>query len=207
METIQLTDVTSAAAKAAAVLRQGGVILYPTDTLYGLGVDALSDAAVDRVYAIKGREPGKPMHCIVADLQMAGQYAEINDAVQKITERFLPGPLTLILRKKAGMKTGIARNIDTIGFRIPDNEFCRHLARTYGGPITTPSANPAGAQPLLLPKEILAQFGGAAVGINLVIDAGAAPLTKPSTVVSVVSGEPRILREGAIPTADILSLF
>ena len=207
METVRLVDVATVALKASSVVRRGGVILYPTDTLYGLGADALSDAAVDKVYAIKGREPGKPMHCIVADLAMAAGYADVNDAAFRLAERFLPGPLTLILAKKTGIATGIARGIDTIGFRVPDNAFCIELARSFGSPITTPSANPAGAEPQLAVERILAQFGDAASGIDLAIDAGPAPLAKPSTIVNLLSGHPSILREGAIPAADILALF
>lgn len=208
MESIEVTaDISTAIQKAADVLRRGGIIIYPTDTLYGLGADALSDAAVDKVYAIKGRETNKPMHCIVADIAMAEKYAEMNEAALVIAEKFMPGPITIILQKKPEVTTGIAREIDTIGFRIPDNAFCRELARKFGGPITTPSANPAGAAPQLTIEEILAQFGEAAIGIDLVIDAGPAALARPSTVVSLVSGEPVILREGAIPTSDILALF
>ncbi len=208
METVKLgSNIRSIILKAVEILRSGGVVLYPTDTLYGLGADALSDAAVDNVYAIKGREPGKPMHCIVADLAMAEMYAELNDAARIIAKEFLPGPLTIILKKKSGVSTGIAREIDTIGFRIPKNDFCRELARTFGGPITTPSANLAGAEPELLPEKILAQFGEAANDIDLVVDAGPAARAKPSTVVSLVSGKPVVLREGAIPAAEISALF
>lgn len=207
MEIIQLTDVAKAAARAAEILRRGGIILYPTDTLYGLGADALSDAPVDAVYAIKGREPGKPTHCIVSDLAMASEYAEVNDAARKLADAFLPGPLTLILKKKEGVAAGIGRGMDTMGFRIPASAFCMELARAFGGPITTPSANLAGAEPQLSIDAILAQFGETASHIDLVIDAGSVTQTKPSTVVNVASGTPVILREGATPASDIFALF
>src|SRR5271156_4955489 len=102
METIHLSEapLEQAVSKAATVLRSGGVILYPTDTLYGLGADALSDEAVAKVYAIKGRDEGKPMHCVVADMQMAARYGEMNELANRLAEKFLPGPLTLILKKK-----------------------------------------------------------------------------------------------------------
>ena len=204
MEIISLADgIGKAAIRAAGVLRQGGVVVYPTDTLYGLGVDAFANDAVDRLYAIKGREAGKPTHCIVADLAMAEEYAEVNDAARKIAENFLPGPLSLILKKKAGVDGGIARNMDTIGIRIPKNDFCLELARTFGRPITTPSANRAGGAPLLSRAEIVADLGED--NIDLFVDAGTLPESAPSTIVNLVSGHASVLREGAIPSSDILA--
>lgn len=203
MEILQLADDFGIAViRAAGVLRSGGVIIYPTDTLYGLGANAFSDAAVDRVYAIKGREAGKPMHCMVADLAMAEEYAEVNDAARKIAETFLPGALTLVLKKKTGIAGGIARSMDTIGIRIPNNDFCVELAKAFGKPFTATSANRAGAEPARIFEKV-----AAAVEADFAIDGGDAPLSKPSTVLNLVSGYPSILREGAIPTKDILELF
>lgn len=205
METTRLENgIGKAAIRATGALRHGGVIIYPTDTLYGLGVDAFSDTAVDRLYAVKGREPGKPTHCIVADFAMAEEYAEINDAARKLAARFLPGPLTLILKKKPGIEGGIARGMDTIGIRIPKNDFCIELVRTFGKPVTTPSANKAGMPPAPSLAEIITQLGEE--HIDLAVDAGILPESKPSTVVNLVSGFPSVLREGAIPAADILAL-
>lgn len=203
METIRLSDDFDTAVKRAAeVLRQGGAIIYPTDTLYGLGVDALSDAAVENLYALKGREAGKPTHCIVADLAMAKEYAEVNDAARKVAEKFLPGALTLILKKKPGIAGGITRGMETIGIRIPDNQFCIKLARSLGRPFTATSANRAGVEPESEFEKVLAS-----VKADLAIDAGPLPLSKPSTIVNLVSGYPTILREGVIPGADVLALF
>ncbi|HWO07559.1 MAG TPA: L-threonylcarbamoyladenylate synthase [Candidatus Paceibacterota bacterium] len=206
METLQLNaDFGTAIMRAAGVLRAGGVILYPTDTLYGLGADAFSDQAVDTVYAIKGRQADKPIHCIVTDLAMAEEYGEINDAARTLAEAFLPGPLTLVVKKKADISGGIARGMETIGIRIPNNDFCIELARSFGRPYTTTSANLADVEPEIAFKKVLAQLGTSQ--IDLAIDAGDAPLKEPSTVVNVVSGHPSILREGAIPAKDILGLF
>lgn len=205
MEIIPISNgVGECAIRAAGVLRQGGVVVYPTDTLYGIGVDAFSDFAVDRLYAIKERVAGKPTHCIVADLMMAEEFAEVNDAVRKLAEKFLPGALTLVLKKKPSAVQGIGRSMDTIGIRIPNNEFCLEMARTFGKPITTPSANKAGAAPTTNPAEIITQLGEA--NIDLFIDGGMLPESEPSTIVNLVSGHPSVLREGAIPSADILAL-
>jgi L-threonylcarbamoyladenylate synthase len=204
MEVITLADgIGKAAIRAAGVLRHGGVVVYPTDTLYGIGVDSFSNDAVDRLYAIKGREAGKPTHCIVADLAMAEEIAEVNDIARKLAEKFLPGPLTLILKKKPHVQDGISRGIDSIGIRVPKNDFCFELARTFGKPVTTPSANRAGGGPLLAPADIIADLGEG--NIDLFVDAGVLAQSAPSTVVNLISGHPSVLREGAIPARDVLA--
>jgi len=209
VSTIEVMEIASlsigieeCALRAAGVLRTGGLVVYPTDTLYGIGVDATSDAAVDRLYAVKGREPGKPTHCIVADLEMAKEYAEVNEVARKLAEKFFPGALTLILKKSPLLATGIGRGMDTIGVRIPNNELCSALAHAFGKPVTTPSANKAGMEPSSVPASIIAQLGEE--NIDLFIDAGTLPPRPPSTIVNLVSGHPSVLREGAIPSEDIL---
>lgn len=194
---------TSDVPAALAALQSGGVILYPTDTLYGLGADALSDEAVAKIYTIKGRDEGKPIHAIVRDLEMAERYAFVDGIARILAKRFLPGPLTLILKKKTGIETGIAKGIDTFGIRIPDNTFCMALVDSFGGPITTTSANRAGMQPCESVEEILEQLGENAQQIACVVDGGTLPKRAPSTVVDCSGERPIILREGAISTAEI----
>ena len=195
------------AVHASGALRRGEIILYPTDTLYGLGADAFSDSAVDSIFEIKDRDPQKPIHCVCADLAMAEEYAEVNDAAKKLAEKFLPGALTLILKKRQGIETGIGRGMNTIGIRIPDNSFCIEVARSLAKPYTATSANLAGLETGLSISEVLTQLGSKAEKITLAIDAGTLPLRLPSTVVNVVSGNPVILREGAISKEDIEAVF
>jgi L-threonylcarbamoyladenylate synthase len=202
MHTIPVTD-SEAATSAALALQHGDVVLYPTDTLYGLGVDALSDDAVAKIYAIKGRDEHKPIHAIVADLDMAERFAYIDGVARILADRFLPGALTLILKKKPGIETGITKGIDTFGIRIPDNAFCKQLTDAFGGPITTTSANRAGMTPLRTVDGILEQLGDHAPGIAICVDAGEMPVRAPSTVVDCSGEHPIILRVGAIPESDI----
>ncbi|TSC86445.1 MAG: hypothetical protein G01um10148_431 [Parcubacteria group bacterium Gr01-1014_8] len=205
MEIVTLgKDLGGCVLKASGILRHGGVIIFPTDTLYGLGADALSDEAVAKIYGVKGRNEGKPMHAIFANLEMAAEYAEINDAAIKLAKKFLPGALTLVLKKKKGVDTGIVKGIDTIGMRIPDNDFCLDLAKTFGKPYTATSANKAGSPPQLSSKKVLEQLGRNAEQVDLVVDDGLLPMRLPTTVVNVVSDYPVILREGAIPPREIL---
>jgi len=192
-------NIGEAVGRAAEVLRAGGVVLYPTDTLYGLGAHAFSDEAVAKVYAIKGRDEKKPVHCVVANLAMVEKYAEVNELARSLAEKFLPGPLTLILKKNQEFTTGIAKEIETIGIRIPKNDYCLALARAFGSPYTTTSANVAGAASERSVAGIVAQLGERAAMIDLAIDAGELPEALPSTVVDVSEGDIRVLREGAVP--------
>ena len=189
--------------KASTVIRDGGVIIYPTDTLYGLGADALSDEAVAKIYSIKKREGGKPIHAIVADLDDAMKYAQMNDVARKLSEEFFPGPLTLILKKRWGIGTGIVKDISTIGIRIPNNQFCLALAHEFGKPITTTSANKSGEKPERSVEKIITQLGKSCRLIDFAIDAGELGASEPSTIVDVSSGKAVILREGAIPVAEV----
>ena len=208
MDTIRLDDnIRDAAEQAAEVLRRGGVVLFPTDTLYGLGADAFSNDAVDKVYAIKGRDEGKPIHALVCDIEMAERYAEITDDVRLAIERLPRGKVTFICKKKAGIDTGTARDIDTFGFRIPDSAFCIAMIEAFGGPVTATSANVAGQSPQSSVDAILEQFSYSSIlqntRIDLVVDAGELPASMPSTVVSFAEAHPVILREGAVAAAEV----
>lgn len=206
MEILKVAEVgvEAAALRAAAVLHAGGVVLYPTDTLYGLGADALSDEAVERIRTIKGRDDAKPLHCIVSDLDMAEQYVDIGPAIRQLAHQLPQGKISFIAPKRADVETGIARDMTTFGFRIPDHPLCRAMLEAFGGPVTATSANLAGAQPFSSPAAILAQLGAAVAQIDLIIDGGEAPLPRPSTVVDLFHPEhPVILREGAVPAGDV----
>ena len=205
MEIVSLAqeDIEVAALRAATILRAGGVILYPTDTLYGLGADALSDEAVAKVYAIKGRDESKPLHALVASIEMAARYGEISERVRCMIEHLPAGQATFIVKKKPEFTTGIFRRLDTFGFRIPDHPFCLALLRAYASPITATSANKAGEEAQRSLGEILRQIGQSAGEIALAIDASAVSGRAASTVVDLSNSEPRILREGAVPEEDV----
>lgn len=200
---VKETGIEAAAARAAGELRSGKIVIMPTDTLYGVAVDAFSNEAVDRVYDLKGRDEHKPIHCIVRDLETASEYAKIDPIARVIADRFLPGPLTIVVRKKDSIETGIGRNIATIGIRIPNEPFCLALAAKFERPFTTTSANKSGMPPEFSIGAIVSQFGSDATKIDLVIDAGELPRRAPSTIVDISNGDVVILREGAVSAADI----
>ena len=204
METIRLLPARhNIAARAAAVLQKGGVVLYPTDTLYGLGADAFSDDAVAKVYDIKGREEGKPIHALVSGVEMAEEYGEVSDLARQLLRELPRGMLTLIVPKKRGVETGVGRGITTFGFRGPDNAFCQSLLKEFGSPVTATSANRSGEAPRRRVVGIIHQLGESADNIDMCVDAGELPARMPSTVVDLSRKEPIILREGAILSADV----
>jgi L-threonylcarbamoyladenylate synthase len=199
METVRIqtaADISRAVQRAAEVLRQGGIILYPTDTIYGLGADALSDEAVQKIYKIKGRDEGKPIHALVDSIRTAETFADLGIYKNKVGS-LVSNPISWIAKKNEDVLSGIAKTIDTFGFRVPNNEFCLELTRAFGGPITATSANKAGEPTLNTLEEILAQLELAAELIDLVIDAGTLPPSLPSTVIDISGAEPKVLRQGA----------
>ena len=204
MQTRSLTENKDAALSLSVdVLLSGGVVLIPTDTLYALCGDALSDEAVEKVRAIKGRDERKPMHALVENLEMAGKYGVITDAVERLARELPLGKITFVVRKHALFESGIFRGVETFGFRIPDNEFCAALLHAFGRPITATSANKAGEEPQRSIATILEQLGDYADGIALAVNGGELPPSAPSTVVDCSGSRPLILREGAVPAADI----
>jgi len=193
--------------EASQVLSRGGIVLYPTDTIYGLGCDALSDTAVKKIYLLKGRLEEKNISCVVSDRAHIEKLGVITRNIEILAKHFLPGALTLVLQKHDHITSGIAHGRDTVGVRIPDHPFSLSLARTFGKPITATSANISGMPTENTVEKILAQFGEKAEFIDFVIDAGTLPSSLPSTVVDCTVSPPRILREGALSSQDIFAVL
>lgn len=206
MERFVLPDqFDEAVAAAAEALRRGGVVLYPTDTLYGLGADALNEDAIARVKMIKEREEQKPVQVLVESMEMAEQYAEVTDLAQSLSNNFLPGSLAIVLNKKESVPNTLSGEASgTVGIRVPNNQFCLALARAFGKPFTTTSANRSGFETLSNPDEILEQLGDKAQYIDVVIDQGEIANRLPSTVVDARGDAIAIIRDGAIPRELVL---
>lgn len=178
--------------KAASVLKRGGLVAFPTETVYGLGANLLDKKAVKKVYEIKNRPRNKPLTVHIADTaaikKMAGR---IPSAAGKLMDRYWPGPLTIILKDRRGKK---------IGFRMPDNKVAFLLIKKAGVPVVAPSANISGDKPPVSAKEVLRGLGGE---VDVVIDGGRTRIGVESTVVDMTGRIPRILREGAISKTEI----
>lgn len=189
------------------VLNQGDILLYPTDTLYGLGVDALNRNALKKLRTLKGREEGKPISIVVADLTMAEEYAVVTPLAKRLVESFLPGKLTLVMEAKSLLPEELTAGTGTVGIRIPKHMLCLALAKDFGRPFTATSANVSGEEPQHSVSEILKQFGQRAELITRSIDLGMLAESLPSTTVDVRGDVPHIMRAGAVSEEDIFSVL
>jgi len=182
--------------RAVDVLRQGGVVAVPTDTVYGLVAVAADRAAVDRVYEIKTRDPAQPLPLFVASAEQAGLIAELNAAARALAAKFWPGALTIVVPKRPAYETRAVAGGDSVGVRVPADPFLREAASQLG-PLTGTSANLAGRDECRTATDVRAQLGDA---IDLIVDAPVAATGMPSTVVDCTDpSRVRILREGAVP--------
>jgi len=175
--------------RAAQLLRGGGVVAFPTDTVYGLGADASDEVAQKRIFAIKGRPVGMPLILMAAAESQLEGWVHIDTRAEQFIRRWWPGPLTVILHATGGR---------TMGVRIPQNDVALELLRA-AGPLMTTSANLHGKEPAMTADEA-SELGG----LTAVIDGGRAPGGTPSTVLDLTGPEPHVLREGAISANDLL---
>ena len=183
--------------KAAAILKAGGLVSFPTETVYGLGADARDDAAVARIYEVKGRPNFNPLIVHLPDLATAERYCAFNDTARRLADAFWPGALTLVLPLKsgAGVSKLVTAGLDTLAVRVPDHPVAKGLLAAFGGPVAAPSANPSGRVSPTSAAHVLAGLG---TKINAVVDGGICAVGLESTIVSCV-GEPALLRAGGIP--------
>ena len=188
--------------QAAAVLKQGGVIAYPTDTTYGLGCDIFSRQAIRKIYQIKQRDARKPFSFICASLSDVATYARVSNFAFKIMKRHLPGPYTFVLEATRIVPDSLVTRQKTVGIRIPDDPIALGIVQELGHPLVTTSANQSGEEPLHDPFEIQLQLGQQ---LDLVIDGGVR-LGDPSTVISLIDDRIEILREGSGDTSWIHQL-
>ena len=181
---------------AARILAGGGVIVYPTETLYGLGADASNEVALERLVELKGREAGKPIAVLVSDTEMLeGVVEEVSTAAADLMRRFWPGPLTIVLRARPTVSHWLTGGGDSIGVRVSSHPTAMALVRALGRPLTAPSANPAGLRPPTRLDEARAYFGSR---VDCYVDGGGLPGEPASTVVDA-RGELRVIRDGAVP--------
>ena len=180
---------------AAERLRAGAVIAFPTDTLYGVGARATDPAAVARLYQVKRRPSGQPMVWLVSDQTQVERFAVVAPASAELIDRFWPGPLTLVLPARDPSPT------PTIAVRAPDHPVALALLRALGEPIASSSANPAGQPPPVDADQVIA---GLDDDLELVLDGGPCRIGQPSTILDLSGATPRILRQGAIPAAQLI---
>jgi L-threonylcarbamoyladenylate synthase len=185
--------------EALAVLREGGIVAYPTETFYGLAVDARNRAACDRLFALKRRPPEKALPCIVSGVpQLESVARNLGKAALLLARRFWPGPLTLVVEARPGLAAsspggGIA--VRASGLRLP-----RDLAEGLGAPVTATSANRTGSPPATTAEEALSDLGSE---LDLLLDGGPCPGGLPTTIVDVRETPPRLVRKGRVSFAEV----
>lgn len=176
--------------EAINVLANGGIVLYPTDTVYGLGANIFDNRAVKRVFEIKKRSLLKPLSILVSDINAIDLVAKVSIKQKRIISKRLPGPYTFILKKRSIVPRVVTSGSSLVGVRVPDNEIACRLATIF--PITTTSANLSDEEVLSNPKDILDQLG---CEVDLVIDVGELSSSHPSSVVDLSNLNPRIIRK------------
>jgi L-threonylcarbamoyladenylate synthase len=204
MARILSVDEDEALSEAVKVLQSGGLVAYPSDTVYGLGAAASDARAVERVFAVKGRDAEKALSLLLADTADLGLVcADVPFLARVFAQRYWPGPLTLVLRRSRGFEGIAVGGGDTVAVRVPDHPFLREVIRALGEPITGTSANRSGRPACRSAEEVERELGGA---VDLIIDGGPSGEGQESTVVSLAGTIPVVLREGAIPRVDIQRL-
>jgi L-threonylcarbamoyladenylate synthase len=184
--------------EAVNILNRGGVVVYPTETIYGLGVDAANKKAVEKIFTIKERERGKPISIAVSSIEEAKKYCEWNENTEKIARRFLPGPLTIILKRKNSLVKELNPD-EKVRIRIPDHLFVLKLLEEFGKPMTATSANLSGGENPNNAEIAIKQIGGR---VDLVLDDGKCKYREPSTVIDLTDGL-KIYRVGVISEEEI----
>jgi L-threonylcarbamoyladenylate synthase len=187
--------------RGVQALRDGGVVAFPTDTLYGLGADVFNLDALQKVFDIKERPAGLALPVLIDSWkQFETVAADVTPVARTLAEKYWPGPLTLIVSKADAVPNLLTAGAPTVAVRVPDHPVPRALARMFGGPITGTSANRSGEPDLKSLEELTDQLGSK---VDYVVASGPAPMGMASTVIDISAGGPKLIREGALRFNDI----
>ena len=188
--------------RAVEILRGGGLVAFPTETVYGLGADATNDLAVAKIYEAKGRPQFNPLIAHVADVDEALVQAEFSAAALTLSAKFWPGPLTLVLPRKAGCTVSLlaSAGLPSLALRVPQHPLALELIRAVGRPVVAPSANPSG---MISPTTAAHVREGLGRKVDLILDGGPCVVGLESTIVSLLDDVPRLLRAGGLPRDQI----
>lgn len=190
--------------EVVSVLKSGGIVVYPTETVYGIGVDATNLEAVNKLLAYKARREGKPMSIAVVDEAMASRYVEVNSTAKNLYTNFLPGPLTVVSKSLGQVAAGVASESGTLGIRIPDYPLIRKIVAAFGKPITATSANASYKKRPYTIDDIFESISEKQKSlIDLVLDAGELPKREPSTVVDTALNQEVVLRQGSLKLTPV----
>lgn len=181
------------AIEATHVLKKGSLIIFPTETVYGLGADPFNKKAVMKIYKAKGRDFDKPLQLLISDLKQVKKYSRnIRSKVLTMMKKNWPGPLTIIVKKRSVVPSFVTGRRETVGLRMPDHDIALDIIRAFGRPIAATSANKSGKKPPKTAKEAMKYFK---TGISLVIDGGKTKTGKPSIVIDATGKKIKVLRK------------
>jgi L-threonylcarbamoyladenylate synthase len=193
-------------AQAGRLLREGRIVAFPTETVYGLGGDATSETAVAQIFAAKGRPRFNPLIVHVPGLTEAEPLAEFDTRARESAQRFWPGPLTLVLRRRAdaGLSLLASAGLDTVALRAPAHPVAQQLLRAAARPIAAPSANRSGRVSPTMAAHVAAEFGE---DVALILDGGACPVGLESTILDLTGAVPALLRPGGVTREELIAVF
>jgi L-threonylcarbamoyladenylate synthase len=189
--------------RAVKLLNRGEVIVCPTDTGYAFAVNALDSRAVARVFHLKGRSFSNPIHIAVGSIEEAERYAHLTEPARYLASHYLPGALTLVLRKRETVPSLLVAGLDTVGIRIPDNKIILQLVAKVGKPLTTTSANISGKPTPYNIDEITRQLGESIREVALVLDQGPLAGHELSTIIDMTASPPQLIRQGRLSWLEI----
>ena len=190
---------------AIGVLQHGGVIAFPTDTVYGIGASLEHPAALRRIYDLKGRSPDKPLPILISRAEIIDQLSpDVDERLIELAQQFWPGALTIVLPAADHLPAEVKAPDNTIGVRLPNHSIPLTIAERAGGAIATTSANISGTDAALAATEIQKAFGAE---IDIILDGGFSPMQNASTVIRLVDGEIVVLREGVISAESLMAAW
>jgi L-threonylcarbamoyladenylate synthase len=190
--------------KAARAMKKGGLVIYPTDTVYGLGCDPFNIKAVEKLFKVKGERKSKPLPILASEMKAVERIAHMNEDAKKIANKYWPGPLTLVVPKKPALPSIVTCNLESVGVRIPNHKVALQLITLCGGLIVGTSANKTGEKPPKTAQEAASQLGER---VDIILDGGRAPLSQESSIVDLTSKTPKMIREGPIKLTHIMNTF
>lgn len=196
LKTEKLSTSNKDIARAAALLKGGGLVAFPTETVYGLGANALDGSAVEKIFKAKGRPSDNPLIVHIYDInQVSSLVLEVNDNAKRLMEAFWPGPITIVMKKSDKIPSSVSAGLDTVGVRMPENPVALRFLKACGVPVAAPSANTSGKPSPTLASHVAEDLDGK---IDAIIDGGQCSVGLESTVIDVSSEVPMLLRPGGI---------
>ena len=189
--------------QAASMLRKGGLVAVPTETVYGIAASAEDGVAVQMIYDLKDRDYDKPVSVLVTGMDMVEKYCQnIPPVAYRLAEKYWPGPLTMILEDREVVPAMVTADTGTLGVRCPDHLLTLAIIEKAGVPLAAPSANPSGDEPAKTAQEVLDYFNRKIEGV---VDGGPCAMGVASTILDLTEEEPKVLREGGIPAGELLA--